>query len=165
MNTNITENKKSAFIDARISEVRLSTEHVASTPPVQPSQDTPPLQLNIEVTSGFTIGIDSPQHPKIIVIRIQYNLIIKNPENGHIFITYEASHEAQFTLIGSSGITDWTTVPQGTYNPYFSMMYDISRRRAEGVLLEAGFKGLLLPKQEQFDGDTISADIKTVSGG
>lgn len=154
--------KISVFIDARISQVRLVSER-ATCAPALPSKTSQKVELRTETTSGFSIGLDSPERPSGIVISIEYKASLKIPDTDKNIIEYEATHEAQFAIKGWIGFDDWTNMPSDAIAPYLAVVNNIALKKAEGTLLEMGFKGVSLP-QPEFDGVLSPVEIKKVVG-
>jgi hypothetical protein len=148
--------KKSAYINARLSQLRLVSER-ASTAQILPS--TQPMQLQTEVTSGFSIGINSPNEPTLIVMRIDYKAILKILGTDNKILEYEATHEAMFAIERWAGFDDWTNMPTDGITPYMTIINNIALRKAEGTILEMGFKGIALPQPERFDGILTSVNM------
>lgn len=141
--------KKSAFINARLSQLRLVSERATCAPSLPADQQ---VQLRTDTTSGFSIGIDSPDKPKLIVMRIDYKVSLKIEGTDNNILDYEATHEALFAIEGWTGFDDWTNMPPDGAAPYVTILNNIALRKAERILLEMGFKGVSLPQPERFDG-------------
>lgn len=148
--------KKSAFIDARLSQSRLLSEHAtcATLTNKEPLQ----AQLRADTASGFTIGLDLPEEPKVIVISIEFKAILKTLVGDNDLIEYEAKHEVQFIIEGWTGFDDWTNLPSESIAPYLAVVHNIARKKAEATIIEMGFIGLSLPQPEHFDGKLLPAN-------
>lgn len=153
MSTDRTEPAKHlAFINARLTHVRLASE-TATSAPAPPSKAPQQVQLRTETSSGFTMGLDSPEKPSVLVIGIVYKVSLIIPDTENKVAEYEAKYEAQFSLIEWTGFDDWTNMPQSALSPYLAFIHNIASRKAEETLLEMGVKGVTLPQPEKFDGN------------
>jgi hypothetical protein len=144
----------SAFINARISHLRLVSEKVVSTP-AMPAKEPQVVQLSAEASSAFTIGLDFPDKPTALIIGIDYKASLKIPDTEKKFLEYESRHDAQFVLIASTGFEDWNLMPLSALTPYLATMQLIALKKAEGALFELGLKGVSLPLQENFESDAV----------
>ncbi len=138
------------FINARLTHARLVSEKATSTAIVwskEPSQ----VQLRTETSSTFSIGLDSPDAPKLILIKIDYKVALKTLDTDKLILEYEASHEAQLSIKNWTGFDDWTNMPSIAVAPYLAVLNNIALRKAEGTIFEMGFKGVVIPQPETFD--------------
>jgi hypothetical protein len=153
--------KKLTFIDARLSQVRLVSER-ATCAPAFPSKEPQQVQLRTETTSGFSIGLDIPEKPSVIVININYKASLKVQDTDRNVIEYEATHEAQFSIEGWIGFDDWLNMPSDAIAPYLTVVNNIALRKAECIILEMGIKGVSLPLPERFDGALSPVNVAQV---
>lgn len=150
--------KNKAFINARLSNVRLLSEKAILAPTIQTKQPQQ-VQLQIETATSFSFGLDSPINPSIIVIGIDYKVSLKNPNTEKQVIECETRHEAQFALVDWTGIEDWSLIQSIAISPYLAFMHNIALRKAELTILEMGLKGVSLPTPVTFDGDNSPANV------
>lgn len=152
-NNTPTSTTKKAFIDARLSQSRLTSEQaicaaLTNQAPIQ-------VQIKTDTASSFSIGLDLPETPKVIVINIDFKASLKISDTEKNLIDYEAKHEVQFALEGWIGFVDWTNVPSEAIAPYLAIVHNIARSKAELTISEMGFKGIVLPQPENFNGELL----------
>lgn len=160
----INPTKKSSYIDARLSQVRLVSEHATCTPAL-PNKETQQVRLRIETTSGFTIGLDKPESPTIIVIAVNYKAMLKAEDTDKLIVEYEATHEAQFTVAGWAGFDDWLDMPTDVMAPYLTVVNNVALKKAEATILDMGIKGASLPQPERLDGILSAVPLEQGKSG
>lgn len=144
--------KTNAFVNARISQGRLVSESLTSSP-AKAGSGQQQVKLRTDTSSSFALGLDDPVEPKTITVEIQFRVRMTQIEAEKLIVDYEAKHEVQFDLIASEGVTDWMNLPPGALTPYSAMAHDIAIRRAEGTLHDMGLRGATLPRPTSFNGD------------
>lgn len=149
------------FIEAFLEGIRLVSER-ANSLSAGMSKEPQQVQLNVEGTSGFTVGLDDPHAPKNLQIEIDYRVVLKLLNSENRIAEYEAKHAAQFAIRASGGFEDWKFPPAVAISPYLAMLQRVAVQRAESTLLEMGFRGIALPMPANFDG-AISAATKEVA--
>jgi len=155
-NTVPTATEQSVFVSARLNQCRLIEEKLVSAPS-QPSTERREMQVRVETASNFGIAIKDPAAPDEFQVELNYKVALRLLSTEKVLAEYEAEHAAQFTILASHGISDWTNVPQLALQPYFAMILELSVRRAECTFLEMGMRGVALPKgNEAFDGLPVS---------
>lgn len=159
-----TPTKKSAYIDARLSQVRLVSER-ATCAPILPNNESKQVQLRIDTSSGFTIGFDKPESPTIIVITVNYKAALRTEDTDKIIVEYEATHEAQFSVAGWAGFDDWLSMPTDVMAPYLTVVNNVALKKAEATIVEMGVKGASLPQPEYLDGVLTSIPLDQRKSG
>lgn len=144
-----------AYVEAFLVATRLVSERVSSASGGM-NKEPQQVQLNIEGTSGFTVGVDDLSDPKNVQIEIDYRAVLKILNTEKKVVEYEAKHAAQFSIRGWGGFDDWNFPPSAAISPYLAMLQRVAVQRAESTLLEMGLRGIALPMPDSFDG-AISA--------
>jgi len=139
------------FINARLLQSRLVNENVASFPSAHSGKDSSSVQIRTDVSSGFSVGLDSTDAPTEMMIELIFKAVLKTEETEKVLVEYESKHAAQFKISGWAGFSDWTDVPSAALAPYFSVVSDMAVRRGESTLLELGIRGIRLPQSDNFD--------------
>lgn len=144
-------NKKLAFIDARLTQSRLTSERAICA--ALTNQEPFQTEIKTDTASNFTIGLDSLETPKVIVITIEFVASLKFHESSKNLLDYEAKHEVVFSIEGWTGFDDWTDLPSEAIAPYLAIVHNIARNKADATMIEMGFKGISLPQPEHFNGE------------
>ena len=142
-------NKAHAFLDAKLSSSRLVNEEVKSAP-TQFGNGRTQVELRIETTSSFTVGLDHPTAPTLLLIEINFKTFIKAKDSEKTFIEYESKYAAQFNVKAWIGFDDWTNIPTGVLSSYFAIVHALAVKRAESTFSEMGVRGVEIPNPPEF---------------
>lgn len=137
-----------AFVDAKMLGSRLVTEQVNATLASHKSQER--LQLEVETSSDFSIGLNDPTNPTELHINIQYKVILRTATKD-VLVEYEVEHSGTFGISAWTGFTDWTTLETIMVEPSLAIMHQIALRRAEATIIEMGIRGVKLPIPMSFN--------------
>ncbi|WP_139326295.1 hypothetical protein [Azonexus hydrophilus] len=142
---NVDNAASNVFVDLRLNQMRLVSENFVAMPP--PSEEAgKPVQLKTDTSSGFSVGLDDLEKPTSFTIELEYKAALSIPNTESKIVDYSSKYFAVFDLVRSTGVEDWTAVPDETFESYFAVVHQAAVRRAEITFHEAGLKGAGLPR-------------------
>lgn len=144
-----TKQMQSAFLDLRLSNIRLVSESANATVPSTQSE-TKKAEVKTETSISFTVGLDSLDNPSALLIQVDYKVNLFVDGTTEQLVSYAAMHEAAFDISGSSDGINWEELQNNQFDPYFTMLHQNAIQRVEQTLLAMGFRGIPIPLLKSF---------------
>jgi hypothetical protein len=137
------------FANLKLVQARLVNEQIVAAPATA-SSEPQSIQTKTETSTAFSVAMNHPTNPEGLQIEIEYKFNVQLVEAKFAVADYSAKHAVEFKVTNWGGFTDWSQVSQTILAPYFSMVYLIAFRRAQGALLDLGLGTLVLPVVTDF---------------
>lgn len=151
------QENRSVFVNAALSHIRLVSESFESKVPTSGDDKgqagslmTIQAEMQTDASCGFSVGLANLERPDTMQIEVDFSVSLSIKSTGEKMASYSSKLAAVFSILASGGFDDWTKLPDSALIQYFSTLNHHAVDKAERTLLEAGFRGVAIPRVSSF---------------